>query len=253
MNANQIKAGLQELKRSFRRILEDGAEDVIDWAIAELDSTKRRFDEWTRRTDDPRLVPQPWGYRIYPEQPLRFRPSRAIRGLEPWVDMYCTVLWWEERALPVEQEIHLRVWSNSVNYIHRPEWDSEAVLERLTDPVRSFDGRVILRCHFDLANPGQHGPKYHFQFGGEAREYELCWLPGIADLPRLIYPPMDLILVCQLIAANFYWEEYIEFRETPEWIGTLRRSQGHLLKDYYKDCLNVLEQNRVLLDYLWNA
>jgi len=252
MNLHWIKAGLQQLKRSFQRILDDSASYVIDEAIAGLESSKKRFDERTRQTHDPRLIPQPWGYQIDPEQPLRFKPSRAIRGLEPWVDLYCIVLWREEGALPVKQEIHLRVWSNNTNYVHRPEWDSETVFNRLTDPVRPFDGRVILRCHFDLANPGQHGPKYHLQFGGEAREYELCWLPGIADLPRLVCPPMDLILACQLIAANFYWEEYIEFRETPEWIGTLRRSQGHLLKNYYKNCLNVLEQDRVLLDYLWN-
>jgi hypothetical protein len=252
MNANWTKFGLQQLKKIFRPILEDGTESVIDWAIAELESSKKRFDEWTRRSDDPHLTPQPWGYRIDPQLPLRFKPSSVIKGLGLWVDLYCTVLWMQEGTLPVKQEIHLCVWSNNMNYIYRPEWDPNVVLEKLTDPARLFNGRVILRCHFDLANPGQHGPKHHLQFGGEAREHELCWFPGIANLPRFVCPPTDLILACQLIAANFYWEEYKEFRKTPEWTGTLRRSQASLLRSYYKDCLNVLEQDRVLLDHLWN-
>jgi len=251
MNANQIKAGLQQLKRSFRRILEDGAEDVVDWAIAELDDTKKRFDEWTRRTDDPRLIPQPWGYRIGPEWPLQFKRS-CIKGLDLWVDLYCTVRW-TEGVMPVEQIIHLRVWSDNEDLIWRPDWDSADVFDKLADQAVPRPRRVIFRCHFDRANPGQPGPKYHLQFGGDAQGQELCWSPKAMNLPRLVYPPMDLILTCQLIAANFYWEEYSEFRETREWIGTLRRSQGHLLKDYYEDCLNVLEQNRVLLDYLWNV
>ena len=236
MKVDWIKSGLRQLKKSFRRILHDSAEYVIEEAIAGLYTSKERFDERTGRTDDPRLKPEPWGYQIYPERPLRFKPSTAIKGLSCWVDLYCTMLWREEGTPPVEQGIHLRVWSDELDYIYRPDWDSEKVYDGLTD------GRVMLRCHFDLANPGQHVPKYHLQFGGNAREHELCWFPEIINLPRLAYPPMDLILVCQLIAANFYWEEYSNFREAPEWISTLRRSQRHLLKDYYKDCVNVLSR-----------
>lgn len=225
MNANWIKAGLREIKRTFQHILDDGASYVIDEAIAELEATKKAFDELQGKTHHPGLTPEPWGYRIYPESPLRFKRSNAIKGLSCWVDLYCTVLWWKEGSLPVKQEITLRVWSDELDYIYRPAWDSEKIYGRLTL------GRVMLRCHFDLANPNQHGPKYHLQFGGNAREHELCWFPEIMDLPRLACPPMDLILACQLIAANFYREEYDEFRETPEWIHTLRTSQEHLFKD----------------------
>lgn len=62
---------------------------------------------------------------------------------------------------------------------------------------------------------------------------------------------MDLVLLCRLIAANFHWQEYTQFRETAEWINVLRNSQEYLLKDYYEGCLRALDQD-LLADYLWN-
>jgi hypothetical protein len=246
MNAIWIKAGLQEIKKNFESVLEDDAGWIIDEAIAELDSSKEEFERRQGKTHDlTRLRPEPWGYRIYPDSPLRFRPSRVIRGVNLWVDLYCTVLWKEEGALPIKQDIHLRVWSDEIDYIYRSDWDSEIVYDRLTE------GRVMLRCHFDLANPGQPGPEYHLQFGGNSWGNELCWFPESMNLPRLPYPPMDLVLVCQLIAANFYWDEYVGFRETSEWKNALRRSHEYLLKDYYEGCLGALDQD-LLVDHLWN-
>jgi len=251
MNAARVKAGLQQVKRTFRRILAPGADDVIDSAIAELEDSKRRFDERIRQTHHPGLVPQPWGYRIYPEMPLVFKPSPAIRGLDLWVDLYCTVLWWQEAAMPVEQVIHLRVWDKS-DYVYRSEWDSDNVCEQLTAQDRPCDGRVMFRCHFDLANPCQHGPKYHLQVGGGAQGEELCWFPEIMSLPRLACPPVDLILVCQLVAANFYWDKYKDLRHDPTWKGILRETQGHLLIEYHTSCMRALNQGDSLLDVLWN-
>jgi hypothetical protein len=245
MNVDGIKFGLQEIKRNFAPILDDNTVWVIDEAITELDSTKAEFERRQNQTHDPRLTPEPWGYRISPDYPLRFEP-RVIKGMNLWTDLYCTVLWEEEEGLPVKQCIHLRVWSDEMDHIYREDWDSEIVYNKLTD-----EGRVMLRCHFDLANPGQPGPEYHLQFGGNPRENELCWFPEFMKLPRLPYPPMDLVLVCQLIAANFYWEEYTEFRETAEWINVLRNSQEYLLKDYYRGCLSALDQD-LLVDHLWN-
>jgi hypothetical protein len=245
MNIAWIKFGLKEIKRNFDPILDDNADWVIQDAIAQLDSTKKDFDWRRQKTHDPKLVPEPWGYCIDPDSPLCFEP-RAINGMNVWADLYCTILWKEEGALPVEQCIHLRVWSDEIDRIYREDWDSEHVYNNLTD-----EGRVMFRCHFDLADPGGPGPEYHLQFGGNPRVNELCWLPEFMKLPRLPYPPMDLVLICQLIAVNFYWDEYIEFRETAEWISALRNSQQYLLKDYYEGCLDALDRD-LLVDHLWN-
>jgi hypothetical protein len=246
MNINGIKFGLQEIKRDFAPILDDNTVWVIDEAITQLDSTRAQFERRQNQTHDPRSHPEPWGYRIDPNYPLRFEP-RVIRGMNLWVDLYCRAFWEEEEALPVEQCIHLRVWSDEIDYIYRENWDSEDVLVHLTS-----EGRVMLRCHFDLANPGQSGPEYHLQFGGNPQANELCWFPEFVKLPRFPYPPVDLVLVCQLVAANFYWDEYIEFREAPEWRHVLRSSQRYLLEDYWEGCLNALDQD-LLVDHLWNS
>lgn len=252
MNPQRIKSSLRELYKSFRKILEDDARDVIEEAIAGIETSRQQYDDRKRWFHDPHLVPMPWGYQIHPDRPLRFKTSNAIRGVKPRVDVYSTVLWINESEPPVNQNTHLRIWSTS-NYAFRETLDADELLEKLTDPSRPFDGRVMWRCHFDLAETGQSGPKYHVQFGGNAREYELCWIPEIIDIPRLACPPMDLILVCQLVAANFFWNEYCEFRDSPEWMMALRHSQEHLLKNYYKGCLEAVDNNRSLLDHLWNV
>jgi len=247
MKVSQIKKGLQQLKRNFQDILDNAY--VIDTAITDLESSKKKFDEWKGKTHALGKGPQSWGYEIHPEQPLCFKPT-AIEGWGIWVDLYCKAFWNKEEYMPITQEICLRIWSNSENLIFRHDIDAEEIFNKLADST--LPKRVMLRFHFDLADEGQPGPKYHLQFGGNARPEELCWFPESLKLPRLAFPPMDLILVCQLIAANLYWEEYNQFRETPEWLNALRNSQEHLLKNYYKDCLDALNQGNSLLKHLWN-
>jgi hypothetical protein len=252
MNATRVEVGLKQISRNFRRILAPGADDVIEACIAELQDSRRRYDEYTRRTDNRALGPTAWGYSIYPWMPLRFKRSIAIPGLAVWADLCGAVRWCEEGAMPVEEVIHLRIWDES-DHTYRAEWDSPVICEKLTDPNRHQQGRVMLRCHFDLANTGQDGPKYHLQIGGTALQEELCWLPAKMNLPRLVYPPMDLMLLCQLVAANLYREEYDRFREDPTWKGVLRDSQEHLLTEYYRSCVGAVESGESLLDILWNT
>ena len=255
MRVSAVKKSLQMLKKTFRKIWKDGAEDVIVAAVYELEASKSKFDKRSSQSHDKRLVPEPWGYRISPKQPLCFGPSTAIKGLSCRLDLYCTVLWKQEEELPVKQEITVRLWSDELNYIYREDWDSPDVYSKLTDE------RVMARWHFDLANPGQSGPKYHLQFGGNARSDELHWFPEIIKIPRFAYPPMDLILVCQMIAANFYRDDYASVREDSIWKSCVFESQQHLLLDYYKRCVTEIErkkpsfehEKKPLLDVLWNT
>ncbi len=252
MSTGWIEAGLRQVGRSFRRILSADADHIIQEAIAELRSSKKQYDARIGRTDDPRLKVAPWGYQIRPERPLGFRPTKCD-GITLFVDLYCTVLWEDATMPPVRQNTYLRVWTDESGCMYREQWDSEHVLAKLTAPDRSANGRVMLRCHFDLADAQQSGPKHHLQFGGKAQADELCWhLPEIA-LPRLAYPPMDLILACQLVAANFHWEEYAQLRDRPEWRSALLASQRHLILGYYQDCARVLGDQKALLDHLWNT
>jgi hypothetical protein len=190
-------------------------------------------------------------------------------NLKLWVDVYCIVEWAREDELPIKQDIKLRVWSNDPKFLHLQEREAiegETSLDELPSHIRavienmcgdSDSGRVIYRCHFDKANPGQRGPKYHLQFGGEPAGEEFCWLPEIIPLPRIVHTPLDLILTCELVAANFYPTEYQEIRKDLTWRSVLYQSQTNLLERYYQECLNALgethrEESGSLLEYLWN-
>lgn len=246
MSMEWIKRGLRELKISLRPILDGISSQVIDEAIAELGMSKQRFDKQKNQTHHPGKRVEPWGYRIHRHRPLRFIRSQAKGAEGCWVDLSGWVVW-EEGNLPADYCLHLRLWSDDPNFACRPEWDADEVVDRMSD------GRVMLRCHFDLASPGPHGPRFHLQFGGDASADEVCWFPSRIRLPRLAYPPVDLILACQLVAANFYWEEYERFRGTSEWRSAILNSQTHLLARYYEECHNSLQHNLILLDTLWNV
>lgn len=247
MKPGEIKRGLQQFRKIFQKILEDDASLVIDEAVSEIDSSRHAYDALEGRNDNPRLVVRPWGYHIYPERPLKFKISNAIKGFAIQADIFCTILWKDENSLPVEQSIHLRLWSNEIKYIVRAEWDSSDVIDKLSN-----NRRVMYRCHFDLANQNQTGPKFHCQFGGNARSDEAFWFPEALNIPRIQFPPMDLILLGQLVAANFFPDEYKRFCKTPEWITIMRESQKSFWEDYYKSCSKEISSKNSLLEALWN-
>ena len=91
MKVSHIKKSLQELKRTFRRLLDDSASVLIDEAIGNLEISKKKFDQWQGQTHAPGKGPEFWGYSISPDRPLRFIPSKAIKGQHVWVDLFCEV------------------------------------------------------------------------------------------------------------------------------------------------------------------
>lgn len=260
MNARQAQEGLQELARSFAPILHESANIVLKTAEAglyPLRGQRARRQQGVQR----------WGYTIEPNNPLRFRPvvvdelRKTLR-----VDVYCAIEWQDENAPPTSQDIKVRVWSNEHSFLHEFERqlmneeimspEIEALAEQMTGDSES--GRVIYRCHFDRANENQAGPRYHVQFGGSPRNGEYGFIPEVIDLPRLIQPPLDLILICELIAMNFYPREYLEIRKEASWRSVVYQSQRDLLTTYYNSCNEALRRFEIdesgsLLEHLWNV
>lgn len=244
MTLGQVEMGLRQIKARFRRILEDGADDVIDQAVQELAQSKKGYESHQRND---------WGYHIDPVRPLRFTASRANKGAELTVDLFCDIRW-KANAAPETQDICLRIWSDDSNCTHRENWDAKTIADVLSDPNRTRNGRVMLRLHFDKANQNQEGPEYHLQFGGKQQPDELHWFPKVIDLPRFVYQPMDIVLACEFVAANFYPEEYQNFKEDPTWHGVVRNSQASLLQSYYEQCLKTIkDEKQSLLVSLWNT
>jgi len=248
MSIDRLEMGLRVLHKTFRRILDDQAQHVIENAITQLQVSHQRYEQFRRRTDNPNLRVPDWGYTIYPENPLRFRPSATPRGIRPRIDIYCEARWREDPLRPTRNVIHMRLWSDEIDYCWREDWDSQTVFDKLTN-----DGRVLARWHFDLSNPEQQGPRHHLQFGGNQQANELCWLIEEVDLPRFPFPPMDLVLACQLVAATFFWQEYLGRREDPLWTGVVREAERTFLRPYYDHCLAAINsEGSSVLDALWN-
>ncbi len=221
MNADRVKTSLKQIGKVYKEILDHTtSQNVLSNAMVRVESTKARYDH-AIRNQTRGFTPEPWGYTINHEEPLRFKPTKIPHGVELQVDVYCDIRWINEDDKPVRQDIKVRIWSQHEDTIFNSERDSEKIFDQLFDSQRIYPGRVISRFHFDKANPSQIGPEYHLQFGGIPEDYELCWHPKKVNVPRLAYQPTELFLTCQMIAANFFWDEYLEIREKLEWKSEL--------------------------------
>lgn len=250
MDPERVKTSLRQIGKTYRRILDDSTRAiVIPNAVQSVEVTKERYD-YAVRNQTRGFFPEPWGYTITHDQPFRFKSSKPPNGIEMQVDVYCDIRWMDD-DIPVRQDIKVRVWSDQDETIFDPQRDSQKVYEQLVDPERIHQGRVISRFHFDRANPDQkRGPEYHLQFGGKSEEYELCWHPKKVNLPRFDHRPLELFLTCQVIAANFFWDDYSEIREKREWREELILYQDVLLESHFAHCLDLVRNHESLLDGL---
>lgn len=254
MDSSRVKKTLRQVRKTYRKILDSSSIVVLDQAEAKVEVSKQKYD-YAKRNQTRGYEVMPWGYEISHEQPLRFKPS-AYLGLALQVDLYCDIKWVDEEDLPVKQDIKVRIWSEHNATIFDSKRDSVSILEKLTTSEREHNGRVVMRFHLDRANPDQKlGPVYHIQYGGNPHEYELCWHPKSINIPRLVHQPMEIFLACQMIAANFFWEEYVtEIRGKSEWREEILFYENALLQGYYEKCLEALNATGgrdTLLDQLW--
>lgn len=251
MNSRHIIRTLEIIKARLKQLLEPEAENVINGAIISLKKSKAQYERYQKRKD---LLKKPFndfGYEII-KPPLRFKVAH-YKGYRLRPDIICNFRWQQEGALPTTQELVLRVWSADEHLIYREEYDSEVIAELMTSPHNGLQERVMLRCHFDLANPNQSGPRYHLQFGGNPRAGEQCWYPKELDLPRLVHQPFDLVLLCELVVANFFPHEYKDIRRKPDWHWAVKTCERYLLESYHAECLAAIRNKKsTLLSTLWN-
>lgn len=124
----------------------------------------------------------------------------------------------------------LRVWSLNKNICYRARIDAQEV-ETLFDKTKR---RVIIRFHFDRREKEVTSPEpiYHMQVGGVAHADENCWFPNL-EVPRLQFPPMDVILLSELVLVNFFHEDSRDLREKPEWKSLVIKSQEAFQHPYF--------------------
>ena len=243
-----VLKSLETVASRFNKIHESGNLSVLSKAESMLRETKDQFDEGRRQQRIERPV-RPWGFSIDPDNPLRFKKTE-VEGHEYYVDLFLKTYWIDDPAnKPHELNVAVRVWSMDPSIYFRREWDAK----RLQNDIEPEAGRVVLRIHFDLANKGQQGPLYHLQVGGRQHEGDLSWFPSAISVPRLHHMPMDLVLATEMIAATFYEDAYRANRRDPSWKSALRTSQGHLLSGYFQSATKAVDDEKSVLEELWNV
>lgn len=170
--------------------------------------------------------PKPWTFTIPMLNPISFNvnPDRFQ------VDISGTIIGIGDDISEVNSL--LRVWSLNKNICYREGIDSELVSDQFDETKR----RVIVRFHFDRRGTKANKPEpiYHLQVGGVAEAQENCWFPNL-KVPRLQFPPMDIILLSELVLVNFFHEDSRGMREKPEWKHLVIKSQKAFQDKYFQD------------------
>jgi len=255
VTTHDIRQGLEEVRRALSPCLRPESHDAIQEALSNTYGTGAA------------------GYVIHPDNPLAFKAVyNQELGCTVWVDLYCDIRWSADGSLlPLQQDLKMRVWSPwdstsgsgaSQAFLHEREREALTKRSRNThdrlilaeiDRAKYRGSRVVHRCHYDRANVDergrpQPGPRYHLQFGGATRDDEFPWLRRVLSLPRLPAPPIDAIIACDLIAANFYPDLHSELVEDPHWRGVVKKSE-RILRAYYQRSIDVMEEGGCVLHY----
>lgn len=100
--------------------------------------------------------------------------------------------------------------------------------------INDVSAKPISRWHIDLANEQsdgwQDGPLIHLQYGGHHQNNGQFDHPLRA--PRWCHPPMEVALLCEMVAANFYPQKWAQFRDAPNWAGAIKLYEGLCYSNY---------------------
>lgn len=199
--AKEMSQQLNSLARLLynKKLIQRNTKNGLENAISQLD----RFKEKTE-----------WEYIIKSSTPIKFvpTPDKKLREIVP--------------------QVYLDV------AVAPPKRDDLPPFQRLDTKVEIFDlaGNLQSRWHIDLANRKgddsyQEGPLFHLQSGGHKpqsnRKEELK-----LSRPRWAIPPMELILTCEMILANFYPEQWKIIRREKRWIKLIHIAQSMCYSAY---------------------
>lgn len=121
--------------------------------------------------------------------------------------------------------------------------------------VLDEEGNVLIKHHIDFANSSdgqfQEGPLFHLQFGGHTPNHAKSFEVPIKE-PRWLCFPLDVVLLCEVVVANFYPEEWAELKSLPGWNGPIVSSQKLCIIPFLNTLQNKASiSSRSLLDQIW--
>jgi hypothetical protein len=121
--------------------------------------------------------------------------------------------------------------------------------------IKDMEGKILVRQHVDLANFDdahlQPGPLFHLQFGGHTPGQERNLEVPIKE-PRWLYFPMDIVLLCEVIVANFYPDQWESLKRLPAWRDPILASQRFCIEPFVRALTEKISvSSRTLLDHFW--
>lgn len=111
------------------------------------------------------------------------------------------------------------------------------------------------RWHLDLANRRadgtyQAGPLFHLQGGGHKPRGDRAEDLKVS-IPRWEMPPKELILICEMIIANFYPNKWKTISIQKQWLELIAAAQQLCYPVYFQRVQNCLQQQQSVLKALW--
>jgi len=170
-----------------------------------------------------------WEFIIEHDESLQFKVPEDYPSVKP--DLFCHITgelrngkWQFSRINTV-----VRIWSTGKELAFRKSVDNPEILKALS---KNNWRRVLLRLHFDLADPKTPYPKFHTQVGGRHNDQdtELCWFPEKLDVPRIMSLPLDLFLGAEMIVCNFFPRAFYSLCEDGNWLKAIKWSTDSILK-----------------------
>lgn len=198
ITASAMATRLRQLHRLLidEKLLESDAASVIEKVAIKLETQGKRPD---------------WKYSLTPTDPLRFISvnTKKARNIQP-------VLWTTLCVRKAPQEGIKGHFSELVS-----------ILELHSD------GAVLDRWHVDLANDKQEGPLFHLQHGGHSSGNTSRHSESKLSIPRWMHPPMDIILISELVVANFFPDQWNRLKKNPTWVRLVREAESYCYEDYF--------------------
>jgi len=181
--------------------------------LIESDSVSA-FQRAASALDGQKLNPS-WKYSITQTDPIRFCPvnTKKVKHVRPILQVKLGVN-------PIQ---------NLSNGMKGYFSELNTTLELYSESDELLD-----RWHVDLSNEDQEGPVFHLQHGGHSSGSSTRNTEEKLSVPRWVHPPMDIVLTCELVVANFFQKKWLELRENPTWTALVRDAESYCYTDYVK-------------------
>lgn len=173
-----------------------------------------------------------WHLEIDRDNPVTFATVKDKNGKPIFPRLVC-------KGIRVEQEQH-----------HLPPFTALDIAIEVDDSEHC----PVARWHVDLANDKetdmQPGPLIHLQYGGHMHGHRDKDHP--LKIPRWCHPPMEIVLLCEVMAANFYTDIWEELREDLNWCRAVAVGQRLCYSAYLrKISMGFSVSSKTLLHSMW--